>query len=124
SGVDQPRISVVRPHLPGEFTCVYDRVKQQKCRPEACREGGHGFLDPSFRTCHLRGITAEEVILRLLLSQPGDRGQYPESICCEKNDGGRMPGPGDRSHNIVYMVYGVGDPRVFRLGCTGEVDLA
>ena len=86
AGVHEVGLGAALLHLLDEFLGVLGRMELQESLAEAGGEGGGGLGDAALGACELGGEAGEEVVLSLLGSKDGYRGQHSESVGGEEND--------------------------------------
>ena len=124
AGVDQISLGAALLHLLDQLLSVLGGVQLQEGLTEAGGEGGGGLGDAALGAGQLCGEAGQEVVLGLLRSQDGDRGQDAECISRQEDDilgcGCRRDGADD----VLDVVDGVGDAGVLGHALVGEIDVA
>ena len=112
AGVHQVSLGAAGLHLLHQFLSVLGGMQLQEGLAEASGEGGGGLGDAALGAGQLCGEAGQEVVLGLLRSQDGDRGQDAECISRQEDDilgcGCRRDGADD----VLDVVDGVGDAGV------------
>ena len=111
-------------HLLRELHSVLRRMQLEECLAEASGERRNRLSDATLRARNLGREARQEIILRLLRRQDGDRRQHLESISRQEDNALRRRAMGNRLNDVLNMVDRIGHTRVLRTAGIGEVDLA
>ena len=103
TSVKQPSVSLVLGHLVGKHLGVLHGVQDQEGLAEASRESSLGLSDTLLGTCHLGGVTGNEVVHDLLVGQLGNRRNDTTGITSEQNNVGGV-GVGEAGNQSIGNV--------------------
>ena len=90
-------------------------MQRQEGGAEAGGKSWRGFGHAALGAGQFGGKPGQEMVLRLIGGQAGDRRQYAERIGRQEDHFGGVTRFGDRFDDIIDMVDGVGDAGVFGL---------